>query len=81
MDLDASVSKDFKLWERVKFQFRIDAFNLMNHTNFQAPNGSLSVTADPANPTKATFATSSAFGKITGTQPNRQMQASARFFF
>jgi hypothetical protein len=53
----------------------------MNHTNFQAPNGSLSVTADPANPTKATFATSSAFGKITGTQPNRQMQASARFFF
>jgi hypothetical protein len=81
VDLDASVSKDFKVWERVRFQFRVDAFNLMNHTNFQAPNGSLSVTADPANPTKATFATSSAFGKITGTQPNRQMQASARFFF
>jgi hypothetical protein len=81
VDLDASVSKDFRIWEPVRFQFRVDAFNLMNHTNFQAPNGSLSVTADPANPTNATFATSSGFGKITGTQPNRQMQASARFFF
>jgi hypothetical protein len=81
MDLDASVSKDFKIWERVKFQVRVDAFNLMNHTNFQAPNGTLAVTADPANPTQATFATSSSFGKITGTQPNRQMQASTRFFF
>jgi hypothetical protein len=81
INLDASISKDFKIWERVKFQVRVDAFNLMNHTNFQAPNGSLSVTADPVNPTQATFATSSSFGKITGTQPNRQMQASTRFFF
>jgi hypothetical protein len=32
-------------------------------------------------PTLATFSTSSGFGKITGTQPNRQMQLSARFFF
>jgi hypothetical protein len=31
--------------------------------------------------TEATFATSSGFGRITGTQPNRQMQVSARFFF
>jgi hypothetical protein len=31
--------------------------------------------------TNATFATSSGFGKIAGTQPNRQMQLSARFFF
>lgn len=81
MDLDASLSKDIKIWERLKFQLRVDAFNLINHTNFQSPNGSLSVTADPANPTHATFATSSSFGKITGTQPNRQMQISTRFFF
>jgi hypothetical protein len=31
--------------------------------------------------TAATFATSSGFGKVTGTQPNRQMQAFACFFF
>ncbi len=78
VDFDASVSKDFKIWEALNFQFRVDAFNVINHTNFQAPSGALSVTAVG---TAATFATSSGFGKITNTQPNRQMQLSARFFF
>jgi len=81
VDFDASVSKDFKIFEALKFQFRVDAFNVINHTNFQAPSGSLSVTADTKVLTAATFATSSGFGKITGTQPNRQMQVSARFAF
>jgi hypothetical protein len=78
LDFDASVSKDFKIWERLNFQFRVDAFNVINHTNFTAPSGSLTVTEVG---TAATFASSSGFGKITGTQPNRTMQASARFFF
>jgi hypothetical protein len=78
VDFDASVSKDFKIWESLNFQFRVDAFNVINHTNFQSPSGSLTVTEVG---TTATFATSSGFGKITGTQPNRQMQVSARFFF
>jgi hypothetical protein len=78
VDFDASVSKDFKIHEALNFQFRVDAFNVINHTNFQAPNGALTVTAVGTN---ATFATSSGFGKITGTQPNRQMQMSGRFFF
>ena len=77
-DFDASVSKDFKIREALNFQFRVDAFNVINHTNFQSPSGSLSVTEVG---TTATFATSSGFGRITGTQPNRQMQLSARFFF
>ena len=81
LDFDASVSKDFKIWESLNFQFRVDAFNVINHTNFQAPNGSLTVNESAQAPTVATFATSNAFGKITGTQPNRQMQLSARFFF
>ena len=75
---DASVSNDFKIHEALNFQFRVDAFNVINHTNFQAPSGALSVTAVGTN---ATFASSSGFGKITGTQPNRQMQLSGRFFF
>jgi hypothetical protein len=79
-DFDASVSKDFPIYERLKLQFRVDAFNVINHTNFQAPNTGLAVTAVGAT-TQATFATSSNFGKITGTQPNRTMQASARFTF
>ena len=81
VDFDASVSKDFKIWESLNFQFRVDAFNVINHTNFQAPSTAspnLNVTAVG---TTATFATTSAFGKITGTQPNRQLQLSSRFFF
>jgi len=78
VDFDASVSKDFKILEALKFQFRVDAFNVINHTNFQSPSGALSVTAAG---NAATFATSSGFGKITGTQPARTMQLSTRFFF
>ncbi len=78
VDFDASVSKDFNLYRRLKFQFRVDAFNVINHTNFTAPSGSLVVTEVGTAPT---FATSSGFGKITGTQPNRQLQLSSRFSF
>ena len=78
VDFDASVSKDFQIFRALKFQFRVDAFNVINHTNFQAPNAALVVTEVGTTPT---FATSSSFGKITGTQPNRTMQASTRFFF
>lgn len=77
-DFDASVSKDFRIVERLRFQFRVDAFNVINHTNFTSPSGSLSVTEVGTTPT---FATSSGFGKITGTQPNRSLQLSSRFFF
>jgi hypothetical protein len=79
VDFDASVSKDFKIYERLNFQFRVDAFNVINHTNFQSPSGALTVSESG---TTATFGTSSSgFGKISGTQPNRQMQISARLFF
>jgi hypothetical protein len=77
-DFDASVAKDFRIFEALNFQFRVDAFNVVNHTNFAAPNTALSVTEVGTN---ATFATSNNFGKITGTQSPRTMQASARFFF
>lgn len=78
VNFDASIAKDFRIYNRLSFQFRIDAFNVINHTNFTSPSGSLVVTEVG---TAATFATSSGFGKITGTQPNRTMQASTRFFF
>jgi Carboxypeptidase regulatory-like domain/TonB-dependent Receptor Plug Domain len=78
VSFDASVAKDFHLYKRLGFQFRIDAFNVINHTNFGLPSTSLTVSE---NGTTASFATSSSFGKITRTNPNREMQASARFFF
>jgi len=82
VDFDASVAKDFKIYRFLKFQFRVDAFNVINHTNFQAPNVSLSsITETTLAPRTASFIGNSSFGKITGTQPNRSLQLSTRFFF
>lgn len=79
-DFDASLSKDFPIFHELKFQLRLDAFNVINHTNFTAPNTSLSVSTT-TNSTVANFINSSSFGQITGTQPSRRLQLSARFAF
>ena len=36
---DLSVSKFFNITERVRMQFRMDSFNLFNHTQYNNPNG------------------------------------------
>jgi hypothetical protein len=78
VDVDASVSKEFHVFEALKFIIRFDAFNVINHTNFSSPSGALTVTT-ATNSTTASFLNSSGFGRITGTQPPRRMQVSARF--
>jgi len=39
--LDLSLRRLFKLSERVQLQFKVDAFNLLNHPNFADPTGVL----------------------------------------
>jgi hypothetical protein len=36
-DMDMSLFKNFKITERVNFQFRVESFNLLNRTNFTLP--------------------------------------------
>jgi hypothetical protein len=38
IDWDMSIQKQFVIKERVRFQFRLDAFNVFNHTNFTGYN-------------------------------------------
>ena len=64
--LDLGMHKEFKLWEKVKLQFRSEAFNLQNRTNFQAPDGNIS---------------NSTFGVISSTYPARQIQFAAKVVF
>jgi len=37
--LDLSLSKHFNITERVKAEFRMDAFNVLNHPNYSDPGG------------------------------------------
>jgi hypothetical protein len=65
--LDMSMLKRFNINERTYFQLRAEAFNLMNHPAFSAPN----VTA-----------TNASFGLITAqANRSRQLQFGVRFVF
>jgi hypothetical protein len=70
-NLDVAVAKNFPLWnERYRLQFRAEAYNAFNHTNFGIPNAT--ETAGPA------------FGQLTtqaGQEPDRVMQFALRFDF
>ena len=66
-NLDASILKDFHIGERVKIQYRFEAFNVLNHASFGAPQLS---------PTSATF------GQITSTSSvPRVLQNGLRLVF
>ncbi len=65
-DIDAAVSRNFALYERLHLQLRFEAFNVLNHPNFNAPVTSISA----AN-----------FGQVTSAQDPRILQAAAKFTF
>lgn len=63
---DMALSKDTRFGEHLNMQFRAEAFNLFNHTNFATLN---------------TTSTSSLFGQVTGTRDPRTLQVSTKFTF
>jgi hypothetical protein len=56
---DVAASKRFPVGGTAQFEFRLEAFNVLNRTNFRAPNGNRSAAA---------------FGTITQTYDPRQLQ-------
>lgn len=64
--LDTALSKRFALAGPARFELRLEAFNLLNRTNFRAPNGNRS---------------SGAFGTITSTYDPRQLQAAFKLLW
>jgi hypothetical protein len=64
--LDTGLTKDFHLTDKAHLQFRAEAFNLLNKTNFGDPNTNYSSTT---------------FGVITSTRDARQLQMAAKIVF
>jgi hypothetical protein len=63
---DLSLAKDFALHERSKLEFRAEAYNAFNHTQFSAVGTNMNV----AN-----------FGHVTTARSPRTMQLSMRITF
>jgi Carboxypeptidase regulatory-like domain len=65
--LDLALARDFAIAERLKFQFRGEFFNALNHANLGTPDR---------------FVNTPQFGTITeATTPGREIQLSARLSF
>jgi Carboxypeptidase regulatory-like domain/TonB-dependent Receptor Plug Domain/TonB dependent receptor len=88
--LDLSLSKRFRFKERAEFELRLDAFNALNHTQFNDVNATLEVRGfdgatgliDPT-PTNLAAETGNrtGFGGVQSVRPPRNFQLSARFQF
>jgi hypothetical protein len=65
--LDLALQREFSLTEKVRFQFRAEAFNALNHTNLGTPNR---------------FVNTPQFGTITeAATPGREVQLGLRLSF
>lgn len=65
--LDLGIHRNFRIYERLNFQFRMEAFNATNHTNVQTVTTSL--------------AGGGTFGEVQGYRDARIVQFSGRFDF
>ncbi len=80
---DFGLFKDFGITERVKFQFRAQAYNIFNNPAFTNPDGQIHDGVANGDGTYTTGPDSNGFGTINGTrsQSQRQLELAARINF
>jgi hypothetical protein len=87
-NLDMSLSKNFALVRSVKFEFRVDMFNALNHPQFTGVNATANF-ASLTNPTitnlpydaSGNLVQPNGFGTINGVAPPRTLQLVTRVTF
>jgi len=77
-NLDMAIGRDFAIREHLHLKLRAEAFNILNHTNFNQPSTTLTVTTNAQG--QATF-NSPGFGLITSARAARFLQMVARVEF
>ena len=85
-ELDMSLTKSIRLTEKMRFQIRADAFNVLNHTNFLTgiltPGLGLGGTSNTIfNVNSPTFGQITEANTISGSGLNRIIQVAGRFEF
>jgi hypothetical protein len=81
-DSDLSVFKNFKMSESRSLQFRVQAYNFLNHPLWSFPNGqnlTLQFTQDPT--TQQITQANSNFGFATEKQGARVLELASKFYF
>jgi hypothetical protein len=68
-DTDLALLKEFTAIRESKIQFRVEAFNVFNHTQFNAPSGNWNNTGQGG------------FGYVTTAQDPRIMQVALKYLF
>jgi hypothetical protein len=80
-DVDFSIIKNTKITERTRVQFRVDAFDLLNHPNYGQPNSTIGNFATLGQTTNA-FGTISSTRQPTGDSgSSRQLQFALKMMF
>ena len=69
INFDLALLKTFTISESKTLQFRLEAFNAFNHTNFFGPTA---VNGDISSPL---------FGQVVSAAPPREVQGAVKFFF
>jgi hypothetical protein len=79
---DLGIFKNFAMGETRKLQFRVQAYNFLNHPLWSFPNANnLTLQFEQATPGGPITQTNSNFGKATFKQGNRILEFAVKFYF
>jgi hypothetical protein len=81
-NVDTSLAKKFKITETKYFEFRLEAYNALNHQNLALPDTGFCLPPLPDGTTDRVHAAGCTFGRITNIQTDpRSMQFALKLFW